>query len=138
LDIAYLFSSSFKNQNKNIFEFNPDKHWSIASVSKLMTAIVAFEQIGANREIKIDEKSVATEGISGEFKEGDIFSSLDLIKAMLLVSSNDASAALARSIGEETFVKLMNQKAQELMMGSPSPVEPKQLDELGLQIKVKK
>ncbi|HLD31621.1 MAG TPA: aspartate--tRNA ligase [Patescibacteria group bacterium] len=31
-----------------------------------------------------------------------------------------------------------NQKAQELMMGSPSPVEPKQLDELGLQIKVKK
>ena len=108
----------YLNQSKNIFEFNPNKHWSIASVSKLMTAIVAFEQIGANREIKIDEKSVATEGISGEFKEGDIFSSLDLIKAMLLVSSNDAATALAESISEETFVKLMNQKAQELKMSN--------------------
>lgn len=106
----------YLNQNKNIFELNPNKHWSIASVSKLMAAVVAFEQIGETRRIKIDEASVATEGISGEFKEGEIFSSLDLIKAMLLVSSNDAATALAKSIGEETFIKFMNQKAQELKM----------------------
>ncbi len=106
----------YLSHNRNIFELNPDKHWSIASISKLMAAIVAFEQIGASREIKIDAKSVATEGISGEFKEGDFFSSLDLIKAMLLVSSNDAATALAGTIGEETFMKLMNQKAQELKM----------------------
>lgn len=106
----------YLNQNNNIFELNPDKRWSIASVSKLMAVVVAFEQIGETRRIKIDEASVATEGISGEFKKDEIFNSLDLIKAMLLVSSNDATTALAKSIGEEAFIKLMNQKAQELKM----------------------
>ena len=106
----------YLNKNESIFELNPDKHWSIASISKLMTAVVAFEQIGANREIKFDEGSIATEGIYGEFKEGEIFNSSDLIKAILLVSSNDAAMALAESIGEKAFVKLMNQKARELKM----------------------
>lgn len=106
----------YLDHNKNIFELNPDKHWSIASISKLMTAIIAFEQIGLNQNIILDEKSIATEGISGDFKEGEIFSSFDLIKVMLLVSSNDAAKALAESIGEETFIKLMNQKARELKM----------------------
>ena len=43
----------YLNQNKNIFELNVDKRWSIASISKLMATIVVLEQIGANREIKI-------------------------------------------------------------------------------------
>lgn len=106
----------YLNQNKNIFELNTDKHWSIASISKLMAAIVVFEQVGAIKEIKIREEDVATSGTAGDFKKDEVFTSLDLIKAMLLVSSNDAATALARTIGEEIFVKLMNQKAQELKM----------------------
>lgn len=114
----------YLNQNNNIFELNPNKRWSIASISKLMAAVIAFEQIGGNKEIKIDEKAVATEGTSGDFQEGEIFTSIDLIKAMLLVSSNDAAAALARTIGEENFVKLMNKKAGELKMGDTIFLNP--------------
>ena len=99
-----------------LFDFNASKRWAIASLTKLMTTIVVLEKIGENKEIIFSEKAIATAGEAGNFKINDIFKSDDLIKAMLLVSSNDAATALAEVINEKEFVKIMNEKAEELKM----------------------
>src|SRR3990172_8608738 len=111
-------SALVKNVNTNeiIFDFNASKRWAIASLTKLMTTIVVLEKIGENKEIIFSEKAIATAGEAGNFKINDIFKSDDLIKAMLLVSFNDAATALAEVINEKEFVKIMNEKAEELKM----------------------
>ncbi|MEK7593235.1 MAG: serine hydrolase [Patescibacteria group bacterium] len=104
------------NADKTLFDFNASKRWSIASLTKLMTAVVVLEKIGKDKEIIFNEKAIATAGEAGDFKINDIFKANDLIKAMLLVSSNDAATALAEVINEKEFVKIMNDKAEELKM----------------------
>jgi len=102
--------------NFNLFAFNSQKRWPIASISKLMTSVIALEKIGVEKEITISASAVATEGTTGAFKAGEIFKAEDLIKAMMVVSSNDAAVALAEDSGKENFAGMMNQKAKELGM----------------------
>lgn len=104
------------NTNKTLFDFNASKRWSIASLTKLMTTVVVLEKIGKDKEIIFSEKAIATAGEAGNFKINDVFKTEDLIEAMLLVSSNDAATVLAEVIDEKEFVKIMNEKAEELKM----------------------
>ena len=99
-----------------VFEFNSKNHWPIASLTKSMTSIITVEKIGLKKEIKISDGAASAYGEAGGFRSGEIFKSGDLLKAILLVSSNDAAEALSESFGNEEFVDLMNQKAQELAM----------------------
>lgn len=106
----------YLDYNFNLFDFNSQKRWPIASVSKLMTAAIALEKFGNEKEITISASAVATEGITGGFKAGEVFKVEDLVKAMMVVSSNDAAIALFEEGGKENFSVLMNQKAKELGM----------------------
>lgn len=115
---------SYLEYGKNIVEYNMEKRWPIASISKLMTVVVAEEKIGFNSKIKMSAEAIATYGTSGEFSEDEIFSSRDLIKAALVVSSNDAAAALAESYGKADFVNEMQKKAKELGMYQTTYLEP--------------
>ncbi len=120
--------AKYLDYNFNIFELNTEKRWPIASLSKLMTSLVAIEKMDLNRKIKMSETAVSTEGISGGFSSGEIFTVKDLIKAMLVVSSNDAAAAIAENFGEpsnstelslrgeNSFIDEMQKKAAELNM----------------------
>ncbi len=107
-----------------LFEFNSDNHWPIASLTKLMASLIALENFPLNKEVQITEKAVSAEGQAADFKQGEIFTVRDLIKAMIVVSSNDAASALAEAFGENKFVDLMNQKAAQLMMEGTSFVSP--------------
>ena len=107
-----------------LFEFNSDNHWPIASLTKLMASLIALENFPLNKEIQITEKAVSAEGQAANFKQGEIFTVRDLIKAMIVVSSNDAASALAEAFGENKFVDLMNQKAAQLIMEGTSFVSP--------------
>ncbi len=102
--------------NFSLFEFNSQKRWPIASISKLMTSVIALEKLGGEKEIKISASAVATEGVTGGFKANETFKVEDLIKAMMMVSSNDAASALAEELDKEIFAGLMNQRAKELGM----------------------
>lgn len=104
------------NTNETFFNFNSSKRWAIASLTKLMTAIVVLEKIGSDKEIIFNEKTIAAAGEAGSFKINDVFKADDLIKTMMLISSNDAAAALTEVINEKEFVKIMNEKAEELKM----------------------
>lgn len=96
------------------FHLNTYKVWPIASLTKLFTALVVLEDIGLNKKIPIDEKAVATEGEAGGFRSGEVFTARDLVKIMLLTSSNDAAAAFENYVGRDEMVRLLNQKAREL------------------------
>lgn len=90
--------------------------WPMASISKLMTAVVVLENFGENKKIPISQTAVLTEGLAGELKSGEVYTARDLLKIMLITSSNDAAAAFEEYGGGDKFIRLMNNKAQELGM----------------------
>lgn len=97
-----------------IFEKNLSQRWPLASITKLMTALVALDRFKQDEKIVISERAIQTEGQSGGFRAGEVFTALDLIKALLVVSSNDAATALEEHIGVRNFLELMRSYAFDL------------------------
>jgi len=112
--------------NGVIFESNSGNRWPIASITKLMTAVIALEKTDPEKEITMSQAAVATEGFAGSLSAGEIFKEIDLIKAMLVASSNDAAAAIAENFegGRQAFVDEMQKKASELKMFQTTYLEP--------------
>ncbi len=80
----------------------------IASVTKLVTAIVARRLIPEGDHVDISANVVDTYGNTASFRAGEVFRAKDLYYPLLMVSSNDAAEALARSYGREQFIQAMN------------------------------
>ena len=111
-----------------LYYANGRKRTQIASLTKMMTAVLAMENVkDLNEQILIGKESLNRSGTivgcptstfcNGErLSEGEKIKAADLLKAMLMNSANDAAAALAIHISgsEKEFVKLMNEKAAEL------------------------
>ncbi|OGM94263.1 hypothetical protein A2524_01150 [Candidatus Wolfebacteria bacterium RIFOXYD12_FULL_48_21] len=121
---------SYLNSDEVLFERKTDGRWPIASITKLMTAIVATELGMAKQDFTLTDAMVKTEGDAGGFKMGELFTGYDLLAAMLLSSSNDAAEAFAQSYGRDAFIRRMNVKAQELRMLSTHYVDPSGLSPL--------
>ncbi|MFA6422243.1 MAG: serine hydrolase [Candidatus Buchananbacteria bacterium] len=101
-----------------LYEKNSKQVRSIASLTKLMTALVFLDHNpGMDKEIVI-EKSDHRDGNRPYFYEGEKVKVKDVFNVMLVASANEAAAALARSTGmnNDEFVRQMNQKAKELTM----------------------
>jgi D-alanyl-D-alanine carboxypeptidase len=84
-----------------ILSHNADEALPIASVTKLFTA-AALESV-PNETVVITVDDVATEGRSGKLEVGQTYDTHELMFPLLLESSNDAAAALERTIGEVTL-----------------------------------
>lgn len=113
------------------FHYNTYQSWPIASISKLLVAVVVLEEIGSNKKILITDRAVNTEGASGNLKSGEIYTSQDLLKIMLLTSSNDAAVAFEDYFGgRDTFLKMLNQKAEKLAMTQTIFQDPTGLSDL--------
>ncbi len=104
--------------NAELYGANTAAAWPIASITKLMTAVVALEKMGPARIITISPNAIATEGGAGGFQAGERYNVNDLIKAMLFVSSNDAAIAIAESYGTSAFVDAMQTTASDLGMSA--------------------
>ena len=113
---------------KILYELQPDHSIHPASMTKIMTAIVAFDLL-VKKRISLDDKVTISEkawrmsqaGYSSMFiMINDEISIENLLKGIIIVSGNDACVALAEGIAgtEENFVSLMNEKAQEIGMNS--------------------
>jgi len=112
--------------NDVLFEDNADHKIYPASMTKIMTAIVAFDllkkgDVTLDEEIPISEKAwrMSTSGYSSMFiMLNDMVSVEDLLKGIIIVSGNDACVALAEGLAgsEEEFANLMNIKAEEIEM----------------------
>lgn len=110
------------------FEKNQDSPRSLASLSKLMTALISVEAINQFHTATINEEDVEIYGDSGGLHTGDYFEVGELLWPLLLTSSNDAAHAIARQIGVNQFIRLMNEKAVSLGLGNTLFVEPSGLD----------
>ena len=111
---------------KVLFEKNADHSIYPASMTKIMTAIIAFDLL-KSEEIDLNDKFIISEnawrlsksGYSSMFiMVGDEVSVEDLLRGIIVVSGNDACVALAEGIAgsEEEFAILMTEKAKEIGM----------------------
>ena len=112
------------NSNKILYELEPDLSIYPASMTKIMTSIIAFDLLKQGK-IKLDDEVIVSENAWRLSKAG--FSSMfimlndkvtieDLLKGIIIVSGNDACVALAEGIAgtEENFAEMMNDKAREI------------------------
>ena len=111
-----------------LFEMDPDSQIYPASMTKIMTAIIAFDLI-KNNKLSLDDEFIISEnawrlsqaGYSSMFiMINDQVSVEDLLKGIIIASGNDACVALAEGIAgsEENFADMMNEKAGEIGMTS--------------------
>ena len=109
-----------------LYEKEPDRSIYPASMTKIMTSIIAFDLIKSG-DLSLDEKFIisekawrlSTSGYSSMFiMVGDQVSVEDLLKGIIIASGNDACIALAEGIAgtEEEFALLMTAKAREIGM----------------------
>ncbi len=109
------------NSGQVLFEKEPDKELPMASVTKLMTLLLATDAVESGK-VKLTDKVTVTEnashmGGSQVFLEpGEEMTMKEMIIAVAVGSANDASVAVAEHISgsEEAFVEAMNQRAREL------------------------
>jgi D-alanyl-D-alanine carboxypeptidase (penicillin-binding protein 5/6) len=113
------------NTNTVIAEFNSNSEIEPASMTKIMTAYVAADQIdneliSIDDEVLISEKAWRMEGSRMFIEAGKKVSIYDLLKGMIIQSGNDASVAIAEYVGgtERGFVDLMNAYAGSLNMNN--------------------
>lgn len=110
-----------------LYEDNAAQELLIASITKLMTALVAVESgIPLDTVISIPREAVAVEGSSLYLTEGEEITLEALLYGLMLHSGNDAAVAIALTCREtvEAFVLAMNQKAKELGMEQSSFANP--------------
>ena len=106
-----------------LFEHNKDERRPIASMVKIMTLLLCFENIDANK-ISIEDEVVASEraasmgGSQAFLDAGASYKVENLIKSVIIASANDSCVALAETISGsvEGFVEQMNKKAEDLGM----------------------
>ena len=131
-EAAYVYDAA---SEVALFEKNADTALPLASVTKLMTALLASEILEGNEIITISERAVAAEGDSG-LRAGEQFTVSDLIDMTLTSSSNDGAMALAETAGNRLepgggvafFIAAMNIRAAELGMRQADFKNPTGLD----------
>ncbi len=112
------------NSGKILYEVEPDTHIYPASMTKIMTSIVAFDllkegKINLSDEVMISERAwrMSQRGFSSMFiMLNDTVTIEELLRGIIVVSGNDACVALAEGVAgsEENFVDMMNEKVEEM------------------------
>jgi serine-type D-Ala-D-Ala carboxypeptidase (penicillin-binding protein 5/6) len=104
-----------------LWRLNPTRRMPIASLTKMMTALLVVELEGPHDRVRITRRAVRTAGSGvGVLPRGKKVQLEALLNGLLLVSGNDASVALALHVagGVRRFVRLMNRRAAELGLHS--------------------
>lgn len=131
---AYVWDVSLQ---KPLFNKNAHAQLPLASLTKLMTALVAYDTYGDNAKVPITLSAIAQDGENG-FTDGEVWRAKDLLDYTLITSSNDGAYALAGSAGaalhpesltpEAAFVRGMNKKAEEIGLSQTYFTNPTGLD----------
>lgn len=113
-------------QGEIVFARNADEAANIASITKVMTAVVARELAPLDARITVTQDAAEVGESTARLRAGDVLSLEDALKALMIPSGNDAAIAIAESLGRavlgaqtdeeanEAFVAKMNEKAAEL------------------------
>lgn len=114
-----------------LYQHNANDQRLIASITKIMTAILAIEHGDLSNKVTVGEEVLSMYGTNIYVEVGEKLSMLDLIYGLLLRSGNDAAVVIAKEVGgnEKTFVQMMNSKAKEIGMKNTKFENPHGLDE---------
>lgn len=98
---------------QTLYEFHAQARLSPASLTKIMSALVILDYGSLGEEVIVSERAARAHKIRLRLKAGSVWRLEDLLKAMLIVSANDACLAAVEHVGttEAKFVELMNAKA---------------------------
>lgn len=120
------------------FERDADAEVKIASLTKVMTAIIALENAQPDDTITVDQRAATVGQSTADLKEGDKLPLSEALKGLMMPSGNDAAMAIATSVGAlidpqsddpyQTFIDAMNTKAAELGMDHTVFANPHGLD----------
>lgn len=110
-------------------EKNSNKKYSIASITKLMTAVTVVENVGIEKTIKVTEEMLDVYGSNPGFEVGKKYSISQLLPPLLTRSTNQAAEILAHFLGREKTIRFMNEKAKNIMMDNTSFEDPSGLSE---------
>lgn len=117
-----------------LYEENADRRMPMASITKLMTALVTLEHARPGDMVTVAKQAVGTGESSIFLAAGEELRVRDLLAAALIQSANDSAYALAADVGDgsvKRFVGMMNAKAAELGLDGTSYVRPDGLDAKG-------
>lgn len=114
-----------------LYENNADDERLIASITKIMTCIIAIENGDLNKEVKVGDEILKMYGTSIYLEVGEKMKLIDLLYGLMLRSGNDASLVIAKAVAgsEDKFVDMMNKKAKEIGMSNTIFRNPHGLDE---------
>lgn len=101
---------------QTLYEFRSHKRLSPASLTKIMSALIILDYGNLHEEVIVSSRAARAHKIRLRLKAGAVFKLEDLLKAMLIVSANDACLAAVEHVGQDEarFVDLMNAKAAAL------------------------
>lgn len=104
------------NSGEALYEKNSEEKSYPASITKIMTALLAIENGTLDKKVKVSENAAGVEGSSIYLEPGEMISLRDLVYGLMLRSGNDAAIAIAEEIGgsTENFVLMMNRRAHEM------------------------
>ncbi len=113
-----------------LYDKNALEKRSIASTTKIMTALVALENSHPEDVVKISKRAASIGGSTAGLREGEEYSMRELLYAMMMISGNDAALAVAEHVGgsAEDFAVMMNDRARSIGAVNSRFVTPHGLD----------
>lgn len=101
-----------------LYQHQAEKRLSPASLTKIMSALLILENGALDELVTVSKNAARAPKTHLRLKVGEVYRLKDLLKAMMMVSANDACLAAIEHVGgnEGQFVKLMNRKASSLGM----------------------
>ncbi len=116
---------------RSLYSKNPNQRLPIASITKLMSALVILDNLNLNDIFTVPAEDINVDGKGADFYRNEQLRGADLFKIMLIKSSNDAAfafATAAQKMGVD-FVAKMNEKAQALGMANTKFADPAGLND---------
>jgi D-alanyl-D-alanine carboxypeptidase (penicillin-binding protein 5/6) len=113
-----------------LFSHNPEERRAMASITKIMTALLVLEKLPLEQRVTATARAEATDESQLWLEAGEMLTVEELLCGLLVGSANDAAVALAEAAAEsvEAFVSLMNEKAGELGLAGTHFANPHGLD----------
>jgi serine-type D-Ala-D-Ala carboxypeptidase (penicillin-binding protein 5/6) len=132
-DVSMAEGALFDGEGRMLWARSPGVRRPMASITKIMTAVVVLEQSNADEVVTVPRAAIVVGQSSANLVAGEKLTIRELLEALLVKSGNDASVALAIHVGgsEEAFVAMMNKKARDLGLTDTHFANPHGLDARG-------
>lgn len=120
-----------QNTGEIIYSKNKNKKFAPYSTTKMMTALLAVQNLPLDKEVTVSERAVQEGEATMNLKAGEVVTVRDLVYGTLILSGNDAAWALAEAVSGNVnkFVKLMNKTAENIGCENTHFSNPNGMDE---------